>query len=183
MLLCWSVLSGDAAFLLRPTAGGVPSEARQCDYTGLYYCSSCHWNDQAVIPARVIHSWDFEARKVWAEISLWGETVARGGGWSTRGQCLRPTLNRKQRSWGGGCFLPGGLLLAAQDGTSMAGLLMAVVSPEHLWTCVLLASQGETSGVWGGVLCPRLLQALAVSPPRLATSQSGSALCFSQLGP
>ncbi|XP_028595744.2 differentially expressed in FDCP 8 homolog isoform X2 [Podarcis muralis] len=42
---------------------GVPSEARQCDYTGLYYCSNCHWNDQAVIPARVIHNWDFEPRK------------------------------------------------------------------------------------------------------------------------
>ncbi|NWY05421.1 DEFI8 protein, partial [Nothoprocta ornata] len=45
-------------------AGGVPSEARQCDYTGLYYCSSCHWNDLAVIPARAIHNWDFEPRKV-----------------------------------------------------------------------------------------------------------------------
>ncbi|XP_070617845.1 differentially expressed in FDCP 8 homolog isoform X2 [Erythrolamprus reginae] len=43
---------------------GIPGEARQCDYTGLYYCSSCHWNDQAVIPARVIHNWDFEPRKV-----------------------------------------------------------------------------------------------------------------------
>ncbi|XP_029464199.1 differentially expressed in FDCP 8 homolog isoform X5 [Rhinatrema bivittatum] len=42
----------------------VPSEARQCDYTGQYYCSSCHWNDLAVIPARVIHNWDFEPRKV-----------------------------------------------------------------------------------------------------------------------
>lgn len=46
------------------TAGGVPSEARQCDYTGLYYCSSCHWNDLAVVPARAIHNWDFEPRKV-----------------------------------------------------------------------------------------------------------------------
>ncbi|KAJ7399659.1 Differentially expressed in FDCP 8 like protein [Pitangus sulphuratus] len=44
--------------------GGVPSEARQCDYTGLYYCSSCHWNDLAVVPARAIHNWDFEPRKV-----------------------------------------------------------------------------------------------------------------------
>ncbi|XP_058011365.1 differentially expressed in FDCP 8 homolog isoform X3 [Ahaetulla prasina] len=44
--------------------GGIAGEARQCDYTGLYYCSSCHWNDQAVIPARVIHNWDFEPRKV-----------------------------------------------------------------------------------------------------------------------
>ncbi|MEE6528073.1 hypothetical protein FKM82_029980, partial [Ascaphus truei] len=45
-------------------AGAVPSEARQCDYTGQYYCSNCHWNDLAVIPARVIHNWDFELRKV-----------------------------------------------------------------------------------------------------------------------
>lgn len=46
------------------TTGGVPSEARQCDYSGLYYCSSCHWNDLAVVPARAIHNWDFEPRKV-----------------------------------------------------------------------------------------------------------------------
>lgn len=44
--------------------GGVPSEARQCDYVGQYYCSTCHWNDTAVIPARVIHNWEFEPRKV-----------------------------------------------------------------------------------------------------------------------
>ncbi|KAI5098491.1 differentially expressed in FDCP 8-like, partial [Silurus meridionalis] len=43
---------------------GVPSEARQCDYTGQYYCSSCHWNDTAIIPARVIHNWEFEPKKV-----------------------------------------------------------------------------------------------------------------------
>lgn len=43
---------------------GVPSEARQCDYTGLYYCGNCHWNDLGIIPARVIHNWDFEPRKV-----------------------------------------------------------------------------------------------------------------------
>lgn len=44
--------------------GGVPSEARQCDYTGQYYCSTCHWNDTAIIPARVIHNWEFDPRKV-----------------------------------------------------------------------------------------------------------------------
>lgn len=44
--------------------GGIPNEARQCDYTGQYYCSSCHWNDTAIIPARVIHNWEFEPRKV-----------------------------------------------------------------------------------------------------------------------
>ena len=40
-------------------------EPRQCDYDGHYYCSLCHWNDTEVIPARVIHNWDFETRKVW----------------------------------------------------------------------------------------------------------------------
>ncbi|XP_033625957.1 differentially expressed in FDCP 8 homolog B-like isoform X2 [Asterias rubens] len=39
-------------------------EPRQCDYDGHYYCSLCHWNDTEVIPARVIHNWDFETRKV-----------------------------------------------------------------------------------------------------------------------
>uniref|UniRef100_A0A9J8AKL5 Differentially expressed in FDCP 8 homolog n=1 Tax=Cyprinus carpio carpio TaxID=630221 RepID=A0A9J8AKL5_CYPCA len=43
---------------------GVPNEARQCDYTGQYYCSSCHWNDTAIIPSRVIHNWEFEPRQV-----------------------------------------------------------------------------------------------------------------------
>lgn len=81
-------------------AGGVPSEARQCDYTGLYYCSSCHWNDLAVVPARAIHNWDFEPRKVplaWGGGSgvprIW--EVTWGGclpGWrSLRGLC--PSVN------------------------------------------------------------------------------------------
>ncbi|XP_052438248.1 differentially expressed in FDCP 8 homolog isoform X7 [Carassius gibelio] len=43
---------------------GVPNEARQCDYTGQYYCSSCHWNDTAIIPSRVIHNWEFEPRQL-----------------------------------------------------------------------------------------------------------------------
>uniref|UniRef100_A0A667IF17 Differentially expressed in FDCP 8 homolog n=1 Tax=Lynx canadensis TaxID=61383 RepID=A0A667IF17_LYNCA len=62
---------------------GVPSEARQCDYTGQYYCSHCHWNDLAIIPARVVHNWDFEPRKAGA---------GRGGG---RGGA------RIQAEWGG----------------------------------------------------------------------------------
>ncbi|XP_055609719.1 differentially expressed in FDCP 8 homolog [Uranotaenia lowii] len=37
---------------------------RLCDYSGLYYCSSCHWNDTSVIPARVMNNWDFVPRKV-----------------------------------------------------------------------------------------------------------------------
>ncbi|KAF5287328.1 hypothetical protein FQR65_LT02201 [Abscondita terminalis] len=40
------------------------SEARRCDYTGLYYCSACHWGSSAVIPARVIHNWDFHPQYV-----------------------------------------------------------------------------------------------------------------------
>lgn len=41
-----------------------PVEARLCDYSGLYYCPECHHNDLAVIPARVVHNWDFTLRKV-----------------------------------------------------------------------------------------------------------------------
>ncbi|XP_075229350.1 differentially expressed in FDCP 8 homolog isoform X2 [Lycorma delicatula] len=39
-------------------------EPRLCDYTGLYYCQSCHWNNKTIIPARVLHNWDFEPRPV-----------------------------------------------------------------------------------------------------------------------
>lgn len=60
----WDPKSSRDLVTIYPSAGGVPSEARQCDYTGQYYCSHCHWNDLAVIPARVVHNWDFEPRKV-----------------------------------------------------------------------------------------------------------------------
>ncbi|KAK4872427.1 hypothetical protein RN001_014456 [Aquatica leii] len=40
------------------------TEARRCDYTGLYYCSACHWGSSAVIPARIIHNWDFTPQLV-----------------------------------------------------------------------------------------------------------------------
>lgn len=39
-------------------------EPRLCDYNGLYYCPTCHWNDCEVIPARIVHNWDFAKRKV-----------------------------------------------------------------------------------------------------------------------
>ncbi|PNF39277.1 hypothetical protein B7P43_G16691 [Cryptotermes secundus] len=39
-------------------------EPRLCDYDGRYYCPMCHWNSTAVIPARVVHNWDFEKRRV-----------------------------------------------------------------------------------------------------------------------
>uniref|UniRef100_A0A673VSC4 Differentially expressed in FDCP 8 homolog n=1 Tax=Suricata suricatta TaxID=37032 RepID=A0A673VSC4_SURSU len=73
---------------------GVPSEARQCDYTGQYYCSHCHWNDLAIIPARVVHNWDFEPRK--ARAGEWG------WGWG-RGRWRRVVVARAatQPGWGG----------------------------------------------------------------------------------
>ncbi|XP_064094869.1 differentially expressed in FDCP 8 homolog A-like isoform X2 [Macrobrachium nipponense] len=40
------------------------SEPRRCDYSGLYYCPACHWNSRVVLPARVVHNWDFEERVV-----------------------------------------------------------------------------------------------------------------------
>lgn len=39
-------------------------QPRCCEYTGRYYCSLCHWNSYSVVPARVLHNWDFEPRKV-----------------------------------------------------------------------------------------------------------------------
>ncbi|KAH0690371.1 hypothetical protein KY290_018609 [Solanum tuberosum] len=32
---------------------------RFCEYSGQLYCSSCHTNDTAVLPARILHLWDF----------------------------------------------------------------------------------------------------------------------------
>ncbi|XP_049366040.1 uncharacterized protein LOC125830901 [Solanum verrucosum] len=32
---------------------------RFCEYSGQLYCSSCHTNDMAVLPARILHLWDF----------------------------------------------------------------------------------------------------------------------------
>lgn len=39
-------------------------QARLCDYDGCFYCQNCHWGDTSVIPARVVHNWDFTPQKV-----------------------------------------------------------------------------------------------------------------------
>lgn len=39
-------------------------EPRICDYTGFYYCPTCHWNDTVPIPARILHNWDFTSYRV-----------------------------------------------------------------------------------------------------------------------
>lgn len=51
-------------FCLRFIIDGTWVEPRICDYSGLYYCPTCHWNNTAIIPARVIHNWDFVPKKV-----------------------------------------------------------------------------------------------------------------------
>lgn len=40
------------------------NEPRLCDYTGSYFCTTCHWNDVSSVPARVVHNWDWEKRPV-----------------------------------------------------------------------------------------------------------------------
>lgn len=47
-----------------PVGFGLFGEFRVCDYTGKYYCTECHVNDLSVIPARVVHNWDFKQRRV-----------------------------------------------------------------------------------------------------------------------
>lgn len=40
------------------------AEARLCDYSGQYMCPDCHKREMTVVPARVIHNWDFRNRPV-----------------------------------------------------------------------------------------------------------------------
>ncbi|KPM04735.1 DUF4206 domain containing protein [Sarcoptes scabiei] len=40
------------------------SSSKLCDYSGLYFCENCHLGDTAIIPARVIHNWDFQPQPV-----------------------------------------------------------------------------------------------------------------------
>ncbi|XP_027967920.1 pleckstrin homology domain-containing family M member 3 isoform X1 [Eumetopias jubatus] len=39
-------------------------KAKVCNYSGWYYCSSCHVDDSFLIPARVVHNWDTSKYKV-----------------------------------------------------------------------------------------------------------------------
>lgn len=39
-------------------------EPRLCDYNGKLYCRRCHWNDEMIIPSRLIQNWDIERRFV-----------------------------------------------------------------------------------------------------------------------
>ena len=78
-------------YILLKLSGGERSEGRLCDYTGQYFCEECHWNDHVVIPARIVHNWDFTTYKVFTfsgfsilpskcshhESSLYAEQVTR----------------------------------------------------------------------------------------------------------
>lgn len=35
------------------------SRFRYCDYLGRYFCTFCHTNQVALIPARILQKWDF----------------------------------------------------------------------------------------------------------------------------
>ncbi|KPP64713.1 pleckstrin-like domain-containing family M member 1-like, partial [Scleropages formosus] len=38
-------------------------KARLCEFSGQYYCESCHHGDTIIIPSRVVHNWDLVARE------------------------------------------------------------------------------------------------------------------------
>lgn len=38
--------------------------ARLCEFTGLYFCDSCHVGDTSIIPSRMVHNWDLVEREV-----------------------------------------------------------------------------------------------------------------------
>eukprot|EP00850_Spirogloea_muscicola_P019300 SM000188S03795 [mRNA] locus=s188:48870:53201:+ [translate_table: standard] len=44
--------------------GSLSTFPRWCEYTGQLYCRSCHVDDVAILPALVLHHWDFKARPV-----------------------------------------------------------------------------------------------------------------------
>uniref|UniRef100_UPI0037E9049B pleckstrin homology domain-containing family M member 1 n=1 Tax=Semicossyphus pulcher TaxID=241346 RepID=UPI0037E9049B len=38
--------------------------ARLCEFSGQYYCDSCHHGDTSIIPSRMVHNWDLIEREV-----------------------------------------------------------------------------------------------------------------------
>lgn len=44
--------------------GIIYGKVRVCSYDAHYYCNDCHENSESVIPARIIHNWDFKKYKV-----------------------------------------------------------------------------------------------------------------------
>lgn len=48
----------------RQLSSGFFKTVRYCHYTGGHYCSECHSKKRAIIPARVVHHWDFREYSV-----------------------------------------------------------------------------------------------------------------------
>ena len=46
-------------FTCRLPVAGYMRRYRYCEYLGKFFCPRCHSNEMAVIPARVLHRWDF----------------------------------------------------------------------------------------------------------------------------
>ncbi|XP_077406096.1 pleckstrin homology domain-containing family M member 1 [Vanacampus margaritifer] len=44
--------------------------ARLCEFSGYYYCDSCHRGDTTVIPSRMLHNWDLNKHEV-SRKALW----------------------------------------------------------------------------------------------------------------
>ncbi|KAK6013616.1 hypothetical protein OSTOST_21065 [Ostertagia ostertagi] len=44
--------------------GPANMQPRLCEYTGMLFCSNCHWGDTWSIPARIIHNMDARPRPV-----------------------------------------------------------------------------------------------------------------------
>jgi len=56
--------SGAAAAADQSSSSNARTVPRLCDYTGLYFCGSCHWNASSATPARIVRNWDFGERPV-----------------------------------------------------------------------------------------------------------------------
>lgn len=55
------------SFSVLPLSESKGSVARLCHYYGSYFCRDCHHKDTAIIPARVVHNWDFTSYPVSSE--------------------------------------------------------------------------------------------------------------------
>ncbi|KAK1794338.1 hypothetical protein P4O66_011228, partial [Electrophorus voltai] len=39
-------------------------QAKLCEFSGQYYCDTCHYGDTSIIPSRMVHNWDLNAHEV-----------------------------------------------------------------------------------------------------------------------
>ena len=53
-----------SALSLSGLGGLLGGNVRLCAYTSFYFCKSCHVNERAVLPVRVLHHWDYTPYKV-----------------------------------------------------------------------------------------------------------------------